>query len=428
MAGYIKVISSLLLVYVISLNTTNGNRKVELHHRHKRIFKRYGTTPQNKGHGQIRLTWGGINIANVLLAILDSNPALLIDFLRFSSEYKYFFNRYVGIVSKSGLLEGWHNSGADDRAAVLSLGVGLEWSYNGTGNNSKIDNTYYGGSIGVLGLWGGINKDTGKAHDPGVKDWDVQVRLTPFKMRKSNGLYMSVDVGCLDVRGLRNNKWVMDGIIAPTLFNLAINMGWSWWIVPLNTTNWNREITNENKGHGQICITWGGMNGVSVFFTILGSNPSLLLYLLRFSPEYKYFLNSYVGIVSRVGVFDGWYYGKNHDHLSILSLGVGLEWSYNGTGSSSRIDNTYYGGSIGVLGLWGNTIDGSNKFTFESKKFGVQVRLTPFKICKPNGLYMSVDFGALDIRGLKSNDWVMDGIVNATGVNMAFNIGWSWWI
>ena len=44
MERYIKVISSLLLVYVISLNTTDWNRK---------------TTNENKGHGQVCLTWGG---------------------------------------------------------------------------------------------------------------------------------------------------------------------------------------------------------------------------------------------------------------------------------------------------------------------------------------------------------------------------------
>ena len=227
MAGYIKVISSLLLVYVISLNTTNGNRKVELHHRHKRIFKRYGTTPQNKGHGQIRLTWGGINIANVLLAILDSNPALLIDFLRFSSEYKYFFNRYVGIVSRFGVFDGVYYR---DIYPILSIGVGLEWS-NDTGNNSRINNTYYGGSICVLGLWGSTIDINNKKIGFELDVLGVQVRLTPFKIRKPNGFYMSVDLGALDIKGLlMTSDWGMNGFAGPTISNMALNIGWSWWI------------------------------------------------------------------------------------------------------------------------------------------------------------------------------------------------------
>ena len=201
------------------------------------------------------------------------------------------------------------------------------------------------------------------------------------------------------------------------------------YIVSLNTTNWNRKITNENKGHGQICLTWGGINGVSIGGSIIDNKPKCLLCLFRFSPEYKYFFNRYVGIVPRFGVLDGGYHNGTYQCFPILSLGVGLEWSYNGTGSNSRINKTHYGGSIGVLGLWGNTIDGnSNKFTFEPKEWGVQIRLTPFKMCKPNGFYMSVDFGTLDIKGFGSNDWVRDGIVIPTVYNLAVNIGWSWWI
>ena len=201
------------------------------------------------------------------------------------------------------------------------------------------------------------------------------------------------------------------------------------YIVSLNTTNENKEINNEYKGHGQICLTWGGIDGTSILGAGVPGYRAYLLYLLRFSPEYKYFFNRYLGIVPRFGVLDGWYYSSAYDCHSILSLGVGLEWSYNGTGSNSRINKTYYGGSIGVFGLWGNTIDGnSNKFTFEPNKWGVQVRLTPFKKCKPNGFYMSVDAGCVDIRGFGSNDWVRDGIIGLTIGNMAFNIGWSWWI
>ena len=192
--------------------------------------------------------------------------------------------------------------------------------------------------------------------------------------------------------------------------------------VSLNTTNENKEITNEYKGHGQICLTWGGMNGTSIMECILGRSPVFLLYLLRFSPEYKYFFNRYLGIVPRFGVLDGWYYSSAYDCHSILSLGVGLEWSYNGTGSNSRINKTYYGGSIGVFGLWGS-VQG-----FELNEWHVHVRLTPFKMCKPNGFYMSVDFGTLDIKGFGSNDWVRDGIVIPTVCNLAVNIGWSWWI
>ena len=199
------------------------------------------------------------------------------------------------------------------------------------------------------------------------------------------------------------------------------------YVISLNTTYENKEITNENKGHGQICLTWGGMNGTIIRAVVLESY-ALLLFLFRFSPEYKYFFNRYVGIVPRVGVLDGKYHNSSHECHSILSLGVGLEWSYNGTGSNSRTDNTYYGGSIGVLGLCGSTIVGFSRIKFELDKWDVQVRLTPFKMRKPNGFYMSVDFGALDIRWLIRNNWVVDNIIGPTLVNMAVNIGWSWWI
>ena len=201
------------------------------------------------------------------------------------------------------------------------------------------------------------------------------------------------------------------------------------YIISLNITYENKEIINENKGYGQICLTWGGISGTSIGLAIKLA-PVYLLYLFRFASEYKYFFNRYVGIVPRVGVLDGRYHNDTNFRFSILSLGVGLEWSYNGTGSNSRIDNTYYGGSIGVLGLWGDTIGSGNKLTLEPKEWGVQVRLTPFKMCKPNGFYMSVDVGALDIRGLMSikNGWVWGGIIEPTLANMAFNLGWSWWM
>ena len=67
--------------------------------------------------------------------------------------------------------------------------------------------------------------------------------------------------------------------------------------------------------------------------------------------------------------------------------------------------NHLYGGSIGVLGLWGDTIDNGHKIQFEFDVWGVHIRLTPFKIRKPNGFYMSVDFGGLSIKGLRSREF-----------------------
>ena len=215
MAGYIKVISSLLLVYIISLNTTDWNRRI---------------TNENKGHGQICLTWGGINGTSILTSLGNTQPACLLYLFRFSPEYKYFFNRYVGIVPRFGVLDGGHHAGTKEFCYFLSLGVGLEWSYNGTGSNSRIDKTYYGGSIGVLGLWGGmLDVDNGKNQFE-LDKRDVQVRLTTFKMCKPNGFYMSVDVGCLDIGEVMNNDWVADSIIVPTLVNMAVNIGWNWWV------------------------------------------------------------------------------------------------------------------------------------------------------------------------------------------------------
>ena len=202
------------------------------------------------------------------------------------------------------------------------------------------------------------------------------------------------------------------------------------YIISLNTTNENGEITNENKGHGQICLTWGGVNSAAIGLSIKHRAPAYLFYLLRLGPEYKYFFNGYVGVVSRFGIFDGKYRNGTRHHSSFLSLGVGLEWSYNGTGSKSRINKTYYGGSIGVLGLWGggDVDDSYSRIKFELDKWDVQVRLTPFKMRKPSGLYMSIDVGCLDIKGLRNNEWGMDGIIEPTAANIAFNIGWSWWI
>ena len=231
MIGYIKVISSLLLVYVISLNTTYENRKLKLHPGHKRVFKRYGTTSQYKGHGQICLTWGGINGTSVVGSVSTRRFEYLLYLLRFSSEYKYFFNRRVGIVPRFGVLDGWYyNSSAYDCHSLLSLGVGLEWSYNGTGSNSRINKTYYGGSIGVFGLWGNTIDGNSNKFTFEPNKWGVQVRLTPFKKCKPNGFYMSVDAGCVDIRGFGSNDWVRDGIIGLTIGNMAFNIGWSWWI------------------------------------------------------------------------------------------------------------------------------------------------------------------------------------------------------
>ena len=206
-------------------------------------------------------------------------------------------------------------------------------------------------------------------------------------------------------------------------------------------TNWNRkaisdtvdeEITNKNKGHGQICLTWdwvsiSGVAGV-VFKSILSNKPAYLLYFLRFSFEYKRFFNRYVGIVPKVGLLDGAYYKSDDLYCDFLSLGVGLEWSYNGTGSNSRINKTYYGGSIDVLVLWGNLIDvGSDKLTFEPNKWDVQLRVTPFKMCKINGFYMSVGAGCFDIKGLMLY-WCKKGIIFPTLSNLAINIGWRLWM
>ena len=115
----------------------------------------------------------------------------------------------------------------------------------------------------------------------------------------------------------------------------------------------NKVQDNNSKGNTvhhrckhQLSVTW---EGISVSHGDLGLLPSTL----RHNFQYTYWFNNHIGLTSKASYGNMYFNLINGDGcLSILQLGLGIRFSYNG-----RIGNnsTFYSGKIMIDAMFGNS-------------------------------------------------------------------------
>ena len=193
---------------------------------------------------------------------------------------------------------------------------------------------------------------------------------------------------------------------------------------------------NDNKNNivsrsrHQLSITWGGLNGGTfvgafVFIVEFRNGKGLGIFipsLLKTNFSYTYWFNNYIGFTGRTIICGDTYvcFKDKKTCTSILQLGVGIRWSYNGKGIN-RNNGRCYSGRLMINGMWGSFMEdhSNSKFEPKFKRLGVNIGLTPFEITTGSGFFLGVNLGCLDIGTLADV-----GYVNFFRIGVS--IGKSW--
>lgn len=176
----------------------------------------------------------------------------------------------------------------------------------------------------------------------------------------------------------------------------------------------NKVQDNNSKGNTihhrckhQLSVTWEGISlfgiGGIFFASLRNGGLGLLPYTLRCNFQYTYWFNNHIGLTSKASYGNTYINLINGDGcLSILQLGLGIRFSYNG-----RIGNnsTFYSGKIMIDAMFGNSISLVNVDGIEVpklivpqlNKIGLSVGLTPFEMVTSSGFTLGIDFLCLDI-------------------------------
>ena len=174
---------------------------------------------------------GGGTIVGGFFSIREHNSnalGLLIPSLfSFDFSYTYWFNNYVGIVGRVILCGDMYFSFIDNEnpaVAILQLGEGVRWSYNGRGGRSN--GTHYGGNV-MINLMGGSSTDMssdGKIDfNPGQVG--VNISVVPFEWVDTKNFFGEVGT-VFDIETLNCGEWVNFGTLC--LVNIRVSIGKNW--------------------------------------------------------------------------------------------------------------------------------------------------------------------------------------------------------
>ncbi len=160
----------------------------------------------------VSIAWRGLGVGTIFGGIGSmkcdgSGSGLLIpSLLSAESSCTYWPNKYVGFVGKAILCGDMYYSFIDydyPAVAMLQLGGGVRWSYNGRGGRSN--GTYHGGNV-MVNLMGGSFSDVS---DENAKiDFDIaqvgaNISVVPFEWVNTKGFFGEVgtafDIGALSL-------------------------------------------------------------------------------------------------------------------------------------------------------------------------------------------------------------------------------------
>ena len=159
------------------------------------------------------VAWRGLGAGTIAGGVIsigenDGNGLglLIPSLLSVEFSYTYWFNNYVGIVGKAILFGDAYTSFIDCEyaaVAMLQVGGGVRWSYNGRGGRSN--GTYYGGNVMINLMGGSFNDVKNKNFKIGfdIVQVGVNISVAPFEWVNIKGFFGEVgtvfDIGSLSV-------------------------------------------------------------------------------------------------------------------------------------------------------------------------------------------------------------------------------------
>jgi len=186
----------------------------------------------------VSIAWRGLGVGTIFGGIgsmkCDGSGlgAFIPSLLSVESSYTYWPNKYVGFVGKAILCGDAYCSfisGYDNPAvAMLQLGVGIRWSYNGRGGRSN--GTYCGGNV-MVNLMGGSFADTSNENFEMIFDIvqvGANISVAPFEWVNTKGFFGEVgtvfDIGVLNTRGVGTN------LLITIICNIKLSIGKNFYL------------------------------------------------------------------------------------------------------------------------------------------------------------------------------------------------------
>ena len=210
-------------------------------------------------------------------------------------------------------------------------------------------------------------------------------------------------------------------------------------ITCLNSTNISKsdEITHHGSGRCWISVTGGGLSlgsilGIIEYFEDSRRN-GLLSSIANITVSCTYWYNRRIGLIGRFDLFGDHYMSFKNDRAasSIIQVGMGIKYSYNGQGGNNRIKKTYYGGGLIISGMWGSIIEvffdrAYNTLTMKPKRVGFNVKIIPIEMIMQSGFTCGIDLLNLDLKSfLECHE---NGISNTVLLNIRISFGKTWWM
>ena len=163
------------------------------------------------------------------------------------------------------------------------------------------------------------------------------------------------------------------------------------------------------------------------------SHNGLLSSIANITVSCTYWCNRRIGLIGRFNLFGDHYVSFKNDNpaSSIMQVGMGIKYSYNGQGGNNRIKKTYYGGGLIISGMWGSVIKKFTKpeydiLTMEPKRVGFNVKIILVEMIMQNGFTCGIDLLNLDLKSFL--ECYKDEIILTTVFNIRIFFGKTWWM
>ena len=186
--------------------------------------------PRSNRWGSI--AWRGLGVGTIVGGIgsMECNGnglgLLIPSLLSFEFSYTYWFNNRVGFVGRAILCGDAYASFIDDdnpAVAILQLGGGVRWSYNGRGGRSN--GTYYGGNV-MANLMGGSFTDISDIDfkiDLDIGQVGVNISVVPFEWVNTKNFFLKIGT-TFDIGSLSTND-VREALLGVAVSNIKLSLG-----------------------------------------------------------------------------------------------------------------------------------------------------------------------------------------------------------
>ncbi len=184
----------------------------------------------------VSIAWRGLGVGTILggLGSIDQHNGnclgvLIPSLLSVESSYTYWSNKHVGIVGKAILFGDMYYSFANSSypaVAMLQLGGGVRWSYNGRGGRSN--GTYHGGNV-MVNLMGGSFTDVSCSdYRTGFypRHFGVNISAIVFEWVNTKDFW---EVGTVfDIEALSAGDW--GSLLGACILNIKLSFGKNFYL------------------------------------------------------------------------------------------------------------------------------------------------------------------------------------------------------